>query len=201
MAGHFVRVHGPTCFANIAMGPMCVMRFLHAIKMFCCSSLVNEWAVHDPQASMFKRCLTRALLVLATGAAPAQSQSLEPSNTDETTADAALVTEALCRTVLTVHVPSADVAYQPGLDIHGNAVAPADLPGSASIVLPETIVVPITLDLSALAEALAGSPLGAIGEIGRVEITGDRVTFNGQPLNGFQQNDLRVACREAGWLD
>lgn len=36
------------------------------------------------------------------------------------------------------HVPSADATYQPGVDVYGREVAPADLNGGAQIVLPDT---------------------------------------------------------------
>lgn len=39
---------------------------------------------------------------------------------------------------LTRHVPAADVAYQPDVDVHGNAVVPADLDGGLQVDLPET---------------------------------------------------------------
>lgn len=48
------------------------------------------------------------------------------------------------------HVPAPDVAYQPGLDARGRAVAPADLPGSGADalpnLLPEVLEFPITIN-------------------------------------------------------
>lgn len=51
---------------------------------------------------------------------------------------------------LVKHVPSADVAYRAGVDVHGKAVAPADLPDSPQIKLPEVISIPLTADLTTL---------------------------------------------------
>ncbi|MGF1610591.1 MAG: hypothetical protein ACFCUQ_14410 [Kiloniellales bacterium] len=39
---------------------------------------------------------------------------------------------------LVKHLPDADVAYQPGQDVYGRPVAPADLDGGLQIELPET---------------------------------------------------------------
>jgi len=36
------------------------------------------------------------------------------------------------------HVPAADVTYQPGVDVYGREVAPADLNGGVQIALPDT---------------------------------------------------------------
>ncbi len=46
---------------------------------------------------------------------------------------------------LVPHEPAADVAYQAGMDVHGNSVAPADLPGSVEIDLPEAYVFDLTI--------------------------------------------------------
>ena len=39
------------------------------------------------------------------------------------------------------HEPAPDVAYQPGVDVHGRAVAPADLNGGSQIELPDVIYI------------------------------------------------------------
>lgn len=48
------------------------------------------------------------------------------------------------------HVPAADVAYKPGVDAKGRAVAPADMPGSGADalpgVLPDVLEFPITIN-------------------------------------------------------
>jgi hypothetical protein len=45
------------------------------------------------------------------------------------------------------HHPSADVEYKPGVDVRGKAVAPADLPGSRRIKLPDSYEFDITLQV------------------------------------------------------
>ena len=56
-----------------------------------------------------------------------------------------VVSKAACDQVVE-HVPDAGVAYTPGVDVNGKAVAPADLPGSASPMNFDSF--PIELDLN-----------------------------------------------------
>jgi len=49
--------------------------------------------------------------------------------------------------VLKDHVPNSNVAYKSGVDVHGKSVVPADI-NSAVIDVPETMVVPLTIDLA-----------------------------------------------------
>ncbi len=56
------------------------------------------------------------------------------------------ITRADCAR-LVAHVPGPDVAYQPGVDVYGREVAPADLGGAPRIELPETIFIAIEVDL------------------------------------------------------
>ncbi|RMD62947.1 MAG: hypothetical protein D6826_06185, partial [Alphaproteobacteria bacterium] len=48
---------------------------------------------------------------------------------------------------LVKHVPAPDVAYRPGVDVRGRPVTPADVDGGVSIAVPETIEIPIKVDL------------------------------------------------------
>ena len=97
------------------------------------------------------------------------------------------------------HRPTPDTIYQPGVDSHGNPVAPADLEGTPTIVLPAVIPVLITVDLqerfhiplnSALYEGNAG-----VG-IATVDLDGN-VTFNGEPLTDPEADALAAACDTA----
>src|SRR5277367_3400108 len=56
-----------------------------------------------------------------------------------------VVSKVACAQVVE-HVPDAGVAYTPGVDVNGKAVAPADLPGSASPMNLDSF--PIELDLN-----------------------------------------------------
>ena len=69
------------------------------------------------------RLVTGAILALVGGQAQAQ-QVLSPLATH------VVISGQDCQRLVR-HVPAPDVAYKPGVDVHGKPVAPADLPGSA----------------------------------------------------------------------
>lgn len=95
------------------------------------------------------------------------------------------------------HEPAPDVAYQPGVDVHGRAVAPADLDSGSQIKLPETIYIPIEVNIGKRYGIPANSALWkATAEIGTVAVTGDQVTFNGQPLTADDNAALAALCRD-----
>lgn len=93
---------------------------------------------------------------------------------------------------LVPHEPSADVAYQPGVDVHGKSVAPADLPGSVQMDLPETFVFDLTI------RPLDGEEFEETGlNLGRVRVSPDgSASFNGKPLQSESQAELSRRCQE-----
>jgi hypothetical protein len=124
------------------------------------------------------------VLLLGATAAFAETPSVDP---------------ALCR-ALVKHVPAADVAYQPGVDVHGKPVVPADVPGSPPMQLPDQIKIPLTLNLAkTLNLNTAAYPANQLGsgseaQLGTLTVEGDRVSFNGQPISDTQQDRLAVLC-------
>lgn len=89
---------------------------------------------------------------------------------------------ALCR-LREQHVATKGVAYQPGVDVHGKAVVPADVNAAPSVV-PDVVRIPLTVDL---AQRLSNVPAGVElkADTGMVEVHKDgRVVFNGQDLTG-----------------
>lgn len=102
---------------------------------------------------------------------------------------------------LVQHRPGADVAYKPGVDVRGNPVAPADLPGQARITAPNEITINLTVDLLRQYGVTPASPLAPRGEasVGTVtyDIAAGRMTFNGQPLSDPEQDALAAACSGA----
>lgn len=109
----------------------------------------------------------------------------------------------LCQS-LVQYTPSADVAYQPGVDVHGKPVTPADLPGNPTIVLPDKINIPLTMNMAKLLNlnttSFPNSALGAGTEaqLGTITVEGNKVSFNGQPLTSDQQDKLAVLCMQPG---
>jgi hypothetical protein len=108
-------------------------------------------------------------------------------------AQTVVVDTAVCRTV-TLHQPAPDVAFRPGVDVSGRAVAPADL-GAAPQILPQTFTFDLNADLRPFlppGSALFQPQLA----IGRVTIGGDgSVFFNGQRLGSSDQAALATLCR------
>ncbi|TXH34679.1 MAG: hypothetical protein E6Q98_17430 [Rhodospirillaceae bacterium] len=97
------------------------------------------------------------------------------------------------------HQPAPDVAYQPGVDAHGRAVVPADLNSGNQIQLPDTIYIPIEVNLGRRFHIPPNSRLWqSTAEVGVVTVTGDQVSFNGQPLTPQDNSALAALCREHG---
>lgn len=93
---------------------------------------------------------------------------------------------ALCK-LRAQYIASPDVAFQPGVDVHGNPVVPADV-NAYPAMIPDVIRIPVSIDL---AERLGHVPEGAElkTETGMVEVHRDgRVTFNGQDFT--QQTNI-----------
>ena len=112
------------------------------------------------------------------------------------------VSPDLCR-ALVMAPPDASVDYAPGVDFHGNPVTPADLPDSPKMAVPDTIRIPLTLNL---AKALNMNPraypanqLGSGTEVplGTLTVEGGHVLLDGKPLTADQQERLAILCIDA----
>src|SRR5262249_52449624 len=85
------------------------------------------------------------------------------------------IDSAACR-YATKHVASAD--YTPGVDVNGNAVAPADLPGSRALPPVTHIDIPVTYGL---AQKLNLPPeFGRKAYVGVITLDNGQLSFNGQ---------------------
>src|SRR3546814_3749499 len=95
-------------------------------------------------------------------------------------------------------LPDPDVAYTPGVDVRGNAVAPADQPGQSRVAAPDVVVIQLTVDLLRRYGVPAESPLAPRGEAAVGSLTYDiasgRMTYDGQPLSDPEQDALAAAC-------
>ena len=138
---------------------------------------------------MGKWILPFALVALIAAGSPVQGQRLDAGQDIEV-----VLTERDCR-ALVAHTPTDDVAYQPGRDVRGRPVAPADL-GSGPVV-PDlsTIRIPLTLslgDVFVLPPAIdADIPLWTL----TVEADG-RTYLDGQPLHDDAAAQVARICRE-----
>ncbi|MBN9525538.1 MAG: hypothetical protein J0H82_05005 [Alphaproteobacteria bacterium] len=100
-----------------------------------------------------------------------------------------------CERIGTVYRPAPDVAYKPGVDVHGRPVAPADLPNGYEGVLPDQIVIPLTVPLRRYAPqvpAVAGSEIYA-GAV-TLDLASGKLFLNGRPLEPDDGQALAAAC-------
>ncbi len=117
-------------------------------------------------------------------------------------AETVTISTADCRR-LVAHTPSAD--YQPGVDVRGKPVAPADLPGSASIDLPEVIEIPLTVDVAKrLGRGEDGADVlrsrrGIEGKasLGTLTVKGNDLFWNGRRLQSQDEVLMAEACRSS----
>ncbi len=96
---------------------------------------------------------------------------------------------------IVAHVPAPDVAYRPGVDVDGNAVAPADLDDVGRLDLDgEDVVVEIAVPLRAFpgtvgdpvefeAEGGAIDRFHAAAQVGAVTVRDGNVYFNGRLIS------------------
>ena len=106
------------------------------------------------------------------------------------------ITAADCRALVT-HQTAPDVAYQPGVDVRGRPVAPADLPGGVVIEPPRTFIIPIEIDLVERFGLLSTVPgFEADALVGTVLYDDGQLFFNGQPLIDPMQTAIAEACRQ-----
>jgi hypothetical protein len=98
------------------------------------------------------------------------------------------------------HQPAPDVTYQPGVDVHGRPVVPADLGGGQQIQLPDVIYIPIEVLIQDKFGIPANSVLyDATALVGVVEVRGNQVYFEDQPLTDPEIVALEAACRDRGF--
>lgn len=121
-----------------------------------------------------------ALVPLQSWAADAKGSSVKVSKSE-------------CRRIVK-HESTAD--YKPGVDARGKKVKGADLPGGSPIKLPETISIDIGFDLDKKYGLGSGGKYTGESVVGKVTVKGDKVFFNGQPLDQRDQAAIAEACRK-----
>lgn len=138
-----------------------------------------------------RTAIAAATMLLATLAAlPARGQV-------EVDGTLVKITKAECLR-LVKHRPDPGVAYQPGVDVHGDPVAPADLHDRPKLELPERVSIPIEVDLDERYGLPGDDSFKGDVQVGTVEVELDtgRATFNGQPLTSDDEAELRARCQE-----
>ncbi len=109
------------------------------------------------------------------------------------------ISRADCR-ALVRHVPDKGVAYQPGVDVRGKKVKPADLGGASSWQVPESITIDIMIDIAEKFGIGAGGRFKGEASIAAVTVntkTGE-VLLDGRPVgDAATEAAIAKACREA----
>ncbi len=109
------------------------------------------------------------------------------------------LTPEICN-ALTAHVPSEDITYQPGLDVEGRAVVPADLADNNQLVAPDSYSFNLFVPLDEAVTIDAGDNMERIGkseiDVGTVRVEGNQVYYNDQPLQSEEAHALAEACQE-----
>lgn len=127
------------------------------------------------------RFIFLALVVALPGSVPAEAETVTISIEE-------------CRKLVR-HQPSADVAYQPGVDVHGRPVAPADLGSGANVAIPEEVEILVEVELDETHGAAASGLYQPKAEFGKVVFRDGRAWYNGQPLATGADNAVVAACK------
>jgi len=118
-------------------------------------------------------------------------------------ADTVTISTADCQR-LAAHTSSAD--YQPGVDVRGKPVAPADLDSGPSLDLPSVIEIPLALDVirrlqgetSGRSNILSGQRgLEGKASLGTLTIKGNDAFWNGEQLQSQDEILMAEACRSS----
>jgi hypothetical protein len=108
------------------------------------------------------------------------------------------ISRADCR-ALVRHVPDKGVAYQPGVDVRGKKVKPADVGGGSAWQVPESISIDIKIDIGEKFGIGTGGRFEGEASIAAVTVntkTGE-VLLDGKPVgDAATEAAIAKACRE-----
>lgn len=149
-----------------------------------------------------------AVLSLAAGPGMAQTKVVPPPGLEDavtppppggvsvSSSGRMVMSSSLCPALAGVAaVPGAE--YTPGVDVHGNAVAPADLPSTTRPLAVDNFPIEISVNLQRRYGIPANSTLfHGKAIIGYVTVKDGRAYFNGQPISDNEQDMLNAACKE-----
>ncbi|OEJ68024.1 hypothetical protein BEN30_07085 [Magnetovibrio blakemorei] len=127
-------------------------------------------------------------------AAPALAQNTGEA-TGEVTVTHASVSLDDCKR-LVKYVPSADVAYKPGVDVHGKAVKPADDKPLGAIEVPQEIIIDFGIDLAGRYGFGAAGLFDATAGIATIkyDVGTGALMVNGKPLLDTDSQAIEAAC-------
>ncbi|MSP48772.1 MAG: hypothetical protein EXQ95_05530 [Alphaproteobacteria bacterium] len=103
------------------------------------------------------------------------------------------IAESECRN-LTVHQPSPDVKYRPGVDAQGRQVAPADLGNRQRFQPPKEITIDVTRRLAGTNSP--SSLYKAEANILQLKVRDGKIFYGDQQLGDRDQRAIAQACAE-----
>ena len=103
------------------------------------------------------------------------------------------IAESECRN-LTIHQPSPDVKYKPGVDAQGRQVAPADLGNRQRFQPPKEFTIDVTRRLASQNSSV--SSFKAEANILQLKVKDGRVYYGDQQLGDRDQRAIAQACAE-----
>lgn len=105
------------------------------------------------------------------------------------------ITKADCNR-LVKHRPAPDATYQAGVDAHGRRVPGAEVGGATRLDRAEDVVIVIDINLfDRLGIPPNPESYEAEAVVGVVQLKGDTILFNGQPLRSEAESLLADSCR------
>jgi hypothetical protein len=106
-----------------------------------------------------------------------------------------VMSSQICATLPGAASGVSSAEYRPGVDVNGNAVAPADLPSTSAAPRLDNFPIEINQRLARNFNLPPGGNAKAV--LGYVTVRDNQAYFNGQPLNADQTAALAEACRNA----
>ncbi len=136
-------------------------------------------------------------LIMFAGPAFAESLAPPPGGVAQGADGGLVISSQICTAMAGAApaVPSAD--YQPGVDVNGNALAPADLPTPAPSPAVDNVPIEINQRLAGKFNIPKTGGIGGKAILGYVTLRGNQAYFNGQLLNAEQSAALVEACQSA----
>lgn len=108
------------------------------------------------------------------------------------------INRKICQS-LNIHAGDLTVEDQPGRAADGSIVAPADLPNSLQVQVPNKISIPVHLNIKSFSQP--ENPFYDLtldqGDVGQIDIDtkSGKIYYNDQPLFNEQEQQIREACR------
>ena len=107
--------------------------------------------------------------------------------------DQVIVEETVCK-YMVEYQPMQGVEYQPGVDVNGKAVVPADIQ-TTQITPPSVIEFNIAIDVAEYVGIPRQPGIENFANIGTIQVKNNQLYFNGEPLKPDSEKALLALCQ------